>query len=66
MRLNVYGFVGDICLSMYTNVCDVAMFESVCLYTCNRTTDKVNSVQLGITNKMCVFVTAGAGTGPDQ
>lgn len=66
-----YGFLptmayGHICLSMHTNVCDAAVFESVCLSTCKRTTDKVNSAQLGRTNKMCVFVTVGAGTGPDQ
>lgn len=37
--------------------------ESVCLYTCKRTTHKVNPAQLGRTNKMCVFLTVGAGTG---
>lgn len=45
---------------------DGAAFESVCLYRYKRTTHKVNPAQLGRTNKMCVSLTVGAGTGPDQ
>lgn len=53
---------------LHTVVClhllvpDASMSESVY----GRTSHKVNLAQLGRTNRKCVFLTVGAGTGPDQ
>lgn len=66
MRLVCTVLCGHICLFVYTDKWDAALFKSISLGTGKRTTHKVNSAQLGRTNKMCVALTVGAGTGPDQ